>query len=161
MKYAGIEYNDVTNGKGICVSFWAQGCPFHCRGCHNPETWDYEGGLENSEEHLLNTIILAIKANGIKRNLSILGGEPLDKRNRVFIEKLVRRARAEYPNIKIFLWTGYTLENLVSNNETIISNILSKIDVLIDGQFILEKRDITLDLRGSSNQRILLRGKDF
>ena len=148
MKYAKIISNDYINGEGVCVSFWTQGCPHHCVGCHNPETWSFHGGIEDSEENIINTIIEAISANGIQRNFSILGGEPLCSENRDFIKKLTKTIRTYYPTITIFCWTGYLYENI---EKTYLENI----DVLIDGTFDINKRDITLKLRGSSNQRIL------
>ena len=160
MKYASLKYNDIVDGEGICVSLWTQGCPFHCEGCHNPETWDENGGIEVPTD-IKGKIIKAISANNIKRNFSILGGEPLAPWNLQFVEEIITAVRATYPHIKIFLWTGYTLEALKEKNDNHINSILDKIDVLIDGPFILSQRDITLPLRGSSNQRILNKGIDF
>ena len=145
--------NDVVNGEGVCVSFWVQGCPHQCPGCFNPETWDFKEGQPYTE-HTKWEIIEDIGANGIKRNFSILGGEPLDDRNLAMVEEVVTAVRQAYPNIKIFLWTGYTIEDLsaVFNNK--LSHILKTIDVLIDGPFIEAEKDLSLKLRGSKNQRI-------
>lgn len=162
MKYAAIKKNDVVDCEsGICVSFWTQGCPHRCPGCHNAQTWDFNGGLEAKEEDIINTMIKAIGANGINRNFSILGGEPLCEENRKFVELLIMCVKKYYPNIKIYLWTGYTIEELYQTEDLTIKNILHNIDILIEGRFILEKRDITLPLRGSTNQRVLHRGIDF
>lgn len=150
MKYASLKYNDIVDGEGICVSLWTQGCPFHCEGCHNPETWDVNGGIEVPTD-IKGRIVKAISTNNIKRNFSILGGEPLAPWNLQFVEEIVTAVRAAYPHIKIFLWTGYTLEALKEKNDNHINSILDKIDVLIDGPFVLSQRDITLPLRGSSN----------
>lgn len=106
-------------------------------------------------------IIKAICANGITRNFSILGGEPLCPQNLEEVDQIVAAVRIAYPHIKIYIWTGYTLEELQKQNNPYIINILSKIDVLIDGRYIQELRDITLNLRGSSNQRVLKKGIDF
>ena len=158
-RYAAIKKNDVVNGEGICVSFWTQGCPFHCAGCHNPQTWDFEGGYEVPVD-IKGRIIKAISANGIQRNFSILGGEPLCKQNENLVNEIVTAVRTAYPNIKIFIWSGYTYQDLLSMNSPVINSILEKCDVLIDGRFELENRDITLKLRGSSNQNIIdLEGK--
>jgi anaerobic ribonucleoside-triphosphate reductase activating protein len=159
-KYAGLMTNDFANGEGVCVSFWTQGCPHHCKGCQNPETWDFEGGLELPTD-IRGQIIKAICANGITRNFSVLGGEPLCPQNIAEVDQIITSVRAAFPQIKIFVWTGYTLEELQKEKNEHIISILSKIDILIDGKYIEEQRDITLKLRGSTNQRVLQRGIDF
>lgn len=159
-KYAGLNTNDFANGKGVCVSFWTQGCPHHCPGCQNPETWDFEGGKDLPTD-IRGQITKAICANGITRNFSILGGEPLCPQNIEEVDNIITSVRAAFPHIKIFLWTGYTLDELQKQENKHIINILSHIDVLIDGPYIENERDITLDLRGSKNQRILYHGVDF
>ena len=159
-KYAGLITNDFANGTGTCVSFWTQGCPHRCTGCHNPETWDFDGGKELPAD-IRGQIIKAICANNIIRNFSVLGGEPLCEQNLNEVDKIITSVRIAYPQIKIFVWTGYILEDLIQQNDTRIKHILSQIDVLIDGPFIEKERDITLELRGSKNQRILYHGVDF
>lgn len=159
-KYAGLITNDFANGTGTCVSFWTQGCPHCCPGCHNPETWDFKGGEEIPTD-IRGQIIKAICANNIKRNFSVLGGEPLCKENLDIVDKIITGVRVAYPDIKIFVWTGYILEQLLEQDDEKINHILSQIDVLIDGPYIAAERDITLELRGSKNQRILYRGVDF
>ncbi len=154
MKYAGLMENDFTDGSGVCVSLWTQGCPHHCSGCHNPETWDFNGGYE-VPDNIRGQIIKAISANGITRNFSILGGEPLCDQNLDFVYNVVSAVRIAYPNIKIYIWSGYTLEELTEKNNPKIIEILKKANYLIDGRYIDELRDITLPLRGSSNQRII------
>ena len=158
VKFAAINKNDFINGEGVCVSLWVQGCPHHCKGCHNPEQWDFNGGNEIDIDILINEILIAIEANGIQRNFSILGGEPMVQRNISNTLYILEQIKKHFPNIKTYVWTGYTIEELLSlyNKE-----ILQNIDVLIDGRFILEERDITLKLRGSKNQRILYKGTDF
>lgn len=154
MRYAGIIKNDVAGGENVCVSLFTQGCPFHCDGCHNPQTWDPEGG-ELFTDATMNEILADIKANGIIRNFNIMGGEPLMEQNRKDLLRLIWAVRHDYPNIKIFLWTGYIYEELLAMEDDYITNILNNIDVLIDGPYIDDLRDITLPLRGSSNQRII------
>lgn len=154
MKYAGLMENDFTDGSGVCVSLWTQGCPHHCPGCHNPETWDFEGGYE-VPDNIRGQIIKAISANGITRNFSILGGEPLCEQNLDFVYNVISAVRIAYPNIKIYIWSGYILEELTKKNNPKIIEILKKANYLIDGRYIDELRDITLPLRGSSNQRII------
>ncbi len=159
-RYAGLITNDFANGTGVCVSFWTQGCPHRCPGCHNPETWDFDGGKELPTD-IKGQIIKAICANGIIRNFSILGGEPLCPQNLEEVDNIITSVRTAFPHIKIFIWTGYTLEELQKIKNFHIINILSQIDVLIDGLYKEDEKDITLELRGSKNQRILYRGIDF
>jgi anaerobic ribonucleoside-triphosphate reductase activating protein len=161
MRLADIKYNDIVDGKGVCVSVWLQGCPYHCNGCHNPETWDFNGGRAvEDEEKLIDHILDAIGKNGVQRNLSLLGGEPLcDENNNIeFSFKLLKAAKIKYPDITTYVWTGSRLEKLQKEYK---NELFDYIDVLIDGPFILAQRDLTLELRGSQNQRILYRGKDF
>ena len=156
LKIADIKFNDVVDcDQGICVSLWTQGCPHHCNNCHNPETWNFNGGREVPIENVIQTILDGIKKNNIKRNFSVLGGEPLCPENKKDVLKIIWAVRHDYPNIKIFLWTGYIYEELLAKKDDYITNILNNIDVLIDGPYIDELRDITLPLRGSSNQRII------
>lgn len=161
MRYAGIIENDFVNGEGVCVSFWTQGCPFRCPGCHNPQTWDFNGGIDAEEDSLIEHILESLNANGVQRNLSILGGEPLCEENADFIELLTYWVRVHYPNIKIYLWTGYTLEQLRERALTnpLINNILERVDMLAAGPFILAERDITLPFVGSKNQKVYWKGK--
>jgi anaerobic ribonucleoside-triphosphate reductase activating protein len=154
MQYAGLIKNDIAAGEGVNVSFFTQGCPFHCKGCHNPQTWDFAGGKEFTPE-TLEDIIQSISANGVQRNFSIMGGEPLCPENIFLVSMIILKVREIYPDIKIYLWTGYTYEELLTRLEPKIQVILDNIDYLIDGPFILEQRDITLPMRGSANQRIL------
>ena len=154
MRYAGIIKNDVAAGKGVCVTFFVQGCDTHCPGCHNQGTWDFDGGYEFTQD-TINSIINALNANGVQRNLCIMGGEPLHERNQFLVQLLIQEVKKVYPDIKIYLWTGYVYEDLIEKHEKILQNILQEIDVLIDGPFIQEQRDITLAMRGYKNQRIL------
>lgn len=156
MRYADIKDNDCTNGIGVCVSFWAQGCPHHCTGCHNPETWDFNGGRDADEDYIISCILSALEANGVQRNLSLLGGEPLCPENANFIQLLIYRVKRAHPKAKIYCWSGYSLEQLQTRaeKEEDIKYILDNIDVLAAGPFILAERDITLPLVGSKNQQI-------
>ena len=154
MKYAGLMENDFIDGSGVCVSLWTQGCPHHCSGCHNPETWDFQGGYDVPDD-IRGKIIKAISANGITRNFSILGGEPLCEENLDFVLNIITAVRAAYPNIKIFIWTGYTFAELIEKQDERIFAILKQANCLIDGRYEDSLRDITLPLRGSSNQTII------
>lgn len=154
MRYAGIIRNDVAAGQGVNVTFFVQGCEQHCPGCHNQQTWDFDGGYEFTQD-TMNDIINSLSANGVQRNLSIMGGEPLHPNNLFLTNLIIEEVKKVYPNIKIYLWTGYIYENLLEKNEKLLQNILENIDVLIDGPFIKEQRDITLAMRGSRNQRVI------
>ena len=160
MKYQGYMPNDFINGKGISVSLWTSGCPHKCKGCFNSETWNPDSGYD-IPSNLKEQLIEAITANGVQRNFSILGGEPLAPYNQEFVLDILTSVREVFPHIKIYLWTGYTLENLKSQNSILVNSILDKIDILIDGPFIEKEKDLTLELRGSRNQRILYKNIDF
>lgn len=156
MRYAGILENDFVNGQDVCVSFWCQGCPLHCPGCHNSQTWDFESGLEAKEEDLIDHILELLTANDIQRNLSILGGEPMCEQNVEFVDLLIYWVKKIYPNTRIYLWSGYTLEQLqvMAKFNKNIYNVLNNIDMLAAGPFILTERDITLPFVGSRNQKV-------
>ena len=151
-RYHTIIENDISNGSKFHVSFWVQGCPHRCKGCFNPETWDFTTGALYTPD-TKKQIIKAINANGIQRNLSILGGEPLAEQNLPMIVDLLKTVKETYPTIEVFLWTGYYIEQLNKSHPD-IESVLSNVDYLIDGPFIEEKKDLSLLLRGSTNQRI-------
>lgn len=157
MRIADIKENDTANGKGICVSLWVQGCSHHCFNCHNPETWDYDGGATVEVDELIDILITMMNRNKIKRNLSILGGEPLDPKNISDVIKIINSIKEIFPDRKIFLWTGYEYDKLSPS----IKMMLKNVDVIIDGAYEDDKRDVTLELRGSTNQRVLYKGIDF
>ena len=159
MRYAGIIKNDFSAAPGISVTFFTQGCPHRCEGCHNPETWDFEGGEEVTHDTILD-VIEAITANGLHRNLCIMGGEPLCSENQFLTNLIINSVKEKLPDTKIYLWTGYCLENLDLNNNR-IKSILEQVDCLIDGPYDKTKRDVSLFMRGSSNQRILYKGTDY
>ena len=154
MRYAGIIKNDVAAGKGVCVTFFVQGCSQHCPGCHNPQTWDFDGGYEFTQD-TMNNIITALNANGVQRNFCVMGGEPLHPDNLFLTNLVISEVRKKYPDIKIYVWTGYLYEDLLAKQEKLLQNIFSNIDFIIDGPFIKAQRDITLPMRGSKNQRII------
>lgn len=154
MQYAGLIKNDFSAAPGVSVSFYTQGCPHRCQGCHNPETWDFKGGKEFTA-NILDEIIEALQANGIKRSLCILGGEPLCPENQFLTCMIVRHVKEKLPETKIYVWTGYTYEQLNQNPDLHLKNILQIIDYIIDGPYIEAERDITLPMRGSRNQRVI------
>lgn len=152
MRLAKIKPNDIVNGKGMMVSVWTQGCPHHCKGCFNKETWDFNGGREFTDIDA-EAILKMLDADGVKRNLSILGGEPMAKENVEGVLLLINFIKAKRPNTKVYLWSGYTYEEI---QEMYGENILKGfVDILIDGKFKEEEKDLTLELRGSRNQRII------
>lgn len=154
MKYAGIIKNDMSAAPGVSVSFFTQGCPHRCRGCHNPETWDFEKGKEFTND-TLNEIISALSANGIERSLAIMGGEPLCQDNTFLTYLVIKTIKEKLPNTKVYIWTGYYYEDLLKLHDPRVAQILELTDVLIDGPYVEALRDITLPMRGSSNQSII------
>lgn len=160
MKYAGIIKNDICAGEGVCVSFFTQGCPHHCPDCHNPETWDFDSGKEFTV-NTLNEIYDALRANGVKRNFCIMGGEPLCEENLFLVQMVLQNVKQNFPDIKIYIWTGYYYNDLLKKSDNRIQKILEMTDILIDGPYIKNLRDITLSMRGSSNQSIIyLKGEN-
>ncbi len=149
MKYAQIREMDVTNGSGIGVALFTQGCPYHCKNCFNPETWDFDKGTDWTEE-TENNIIELLKPEYITR-LSILGGEPLIERNIAPLTALLKKVKDVYPDKQVWLYTGGDFEVL----EGLYEEIFQYIDILIDGRYIDDLRDYKLKWRGSSNQRII------
>ena len=154
MRYAGINYNDFSAAPGVSVTLFTQGCPHHCKGCHNPETWDFNGGKEFTPEVLKN-IVDGLTKNGIKRSFCIMGGEPLCEQNTLLTLMTIQYVKHHLPEVKIYLWTGYYYEELLKSLDPKIPLILKEVDVLIDGPFVNSLRDITLKMRGSSNQNII------
>ena len=149
MKYAQIREIDITNGNGIGVALFTQGCPYHCKNCFNPETWDFNKGMVWTKE-TENKIIELLKPEYITR-LTILGGEPLIERNIGPLTALLKRVKGIYPNKQVWLYTGGDFEVL----EGLYEEIFQYIDILIDGRYIDDLRDYKLKWRGSSNQRII------
>ena len=154
MKYAGLIRNDLAAAPGISVTFFTQGCPHKCKGCHNPETWDFNGGKEFTQQ-VLEDIINALGANDVERSFSIMGGEPLCDENLLLTYMTIQYVKQHAPNTKIYLWTGYYYDELLKRSDPKVSLILETIDYLIDGPYIESMRDLSLSMRGSSNQSII------
>ena len=150
MNYADIKLNDVANGQKVVVSLWVSGCEHHCKGCFQEETWDEYYGKKFTDKEM-ELILNSLEANGIKRNFSVLGGDPTHPNNREEVHKIIKKVKERYPNTKVWVWVGYTYEYILDN----FPWFLEGIDVLIDGRFVQEKRDLTLMYRGSSNQRVI------
>ena len=165
MNYAQIRSMDISNGEGIGVSLFVQGCDFHCKNCFNSETWEFSKGQEWNDK-TKNQFLKLIETPFIQR-VSILGGEPLHPKNVQNVLKIVDEIRVSYPTKNIWLYTGYTWEEIMYPVVTDDLNLeryyiikarkelLSKCDVLIDGRYVDELRDISLHWRGSSNQRVI------
>ena len=154
MKYAGLIRNDLAAAPGVSVSFFTQGCPHKCKGCHNPETWDFEGGKEFTPK-VLDEIYEALRANGIERSFCIMGGEPLCEQNLLLTYMVLREVKNHFPDVKTYIWTGYYHKQLLEMADPKIELILGLADYLIDGPYIEKLRDTTLKMRGSTNQSII------
>ena len=145
---------ELCNGNGIGVSLFVQGCPLHCEGCFNKELWEFNGGKEF--EAKTKVLLLDLLAPTYVKRFSLLGGEPLAPENVKGSLNLLRSVRNSYNNTKeIWLYTGYTLEELDNRCDRDIAEILSMVDVLVDGRFNYARKDLTLAFRGSTNQRII------
>ena len=169
MRYAQIRSMDISNGEGVGVSLFVQGCPFHCKNCFNSDTWDFNGGKEWTEE-IKDKFMKLIDGPYIKR-VSFLGGECLADQNLDEVLKLVKQIRNSYPDKTIWLYTGFEWNSLMSkicqptfpdkDFERIIEihkkrkEIISNVDVLVDGEYIDEQKDLSLKFRGSKNQRVI------
>lgn len=149
MNYGKINKHDIANGEGVRVSLFVSGCPHRCKDCFNPETWSYEYG-EEFTANTISEIINALEPEHIS-GLTILGGEPLAPTNVLSLLDLCSIVQYIYPNKTIWLYTGYDWEDIIEDDP----RILDYIDVLVDGRFILEEKDISLKFRGSRNQRII------
>lgn len=147
MRYNTIRQLDIANGPGCRVSLFIQGCSFNCPGCFNTIARDFDGGKEFTAQTL--EAIFALAEPSHISGLSILGGEPLHPRNREDTLKLTREFKKKYPDKTVWLWTGYLIEEVF---EELID---SGIDVVVDGRFIEEQKDLRLKYRGSANQRVI------
>ena len=154
MNYADIRPIDVANGPGVRVSVFVSGCTHHCKECFNPETWDFGYGQPFGEEQIRE--ILADLSKPYIHGLSILGGEPFEPQNQGAVLELVRRAREEFPEKDIWCYSGYLFENLAAGQVGAHSRtLLGLLDVLVDGPFVLEQKELSLRFRGSANQRLI------
>ena len=158
MNYATIKDLDIANGEGIRVSLFVSGCPHHCIECFNPETWDYNYGAPFTQEIIDN--ILSLCERDFVAGLSLLGGEPLVPQNQENVLNLIKQFRQKFGNSKnIWCYTGYIFDKDFAEggraHTPISDEILSNVDILVDGPFILAQKDITLAFRGSSNQRVI------
>lgn len=148
MKYNLIRKMDISNGPGVRVSIFMQGCHFHCKNCFNKETWDFNGGKEFTDETIEEVLELCNK--GHIKGLSILGGEPMNPVNIDGTTKLAKAFKEKYHEKNLWAWTGYKMDEDLKGKE-----VLNYLDVLVDGQYVDELHDFTLKWRGSANQRVI------
>lgn len=148
MKYNLIRKMDISNGPGVRVSVFMQGCEFHCKNCFNSETWDFEKGKDFSDATIDEVLNLCGKS--YVKGLSILGGEPMHPRNIEATTKLAKAFKEKYPNKSIWAWSGFLFDEYLKDKE-----VMKYIDVLVDGQYKDELHNPTLKWRGSSNQRVI------
>jgi len=148
MRYSLIRKMDISNGPGVRVSVFMQGCSFHCKNCFNPETWDFKGGKEFNKDTIDEVLNLCSKSH--IKGLSILGGEPMHPNNIEGTTKLAKAFKEKYPNKNLWVWSGFRFDKDLKNKE-----VLNYIDVLVDGTYNDELHDPTLKWRGSSNQRVI------
>ena len=157
MNYAAIKTHDVANGPGVRVSLFVSGCTHHCKGCFNPETWDFAYGSPYTEE-TEQTVLDACDHDYI-RGLTLLGGEPFEPENQKALLPLLRRFRARFPDKSVWCYSGYDYERDMLSGQlgdwSVTKEMLSLIDVLVDGEFHQDEKDLTLRFRGSANQRVI------
>ena len=158
LNYCELKYFDIANGPGVRTSLFVSGCTHHCKGCFNEMAWDFNSGEEYSTE-VEGEIISSLSPSYIT-GLTILGGEPLEVRNQDAVGGLVKSIRRELPDKTIWIFSGYTFEELLDNTNkkchgAYTLEILQNIDVLVDGKFDIQLKNLSLKFRGSSNQRII------
>ena len=156
MNYAALRTHDVANGPGVRVSLFVSGCTHRCRGCFNAEAWDFGYG-EEYDSSVADRIIAALAPDHIK-GFSLLGGEPFEPSNQAVLVGLLERIKQTYPKKTVWCYSGYELEDMLEGrlgDPSVTSRMLACIDVLVDGKFVEEKKDLGLRFRGSSNQRII------
>ncbi len=157
MNYAAIKTHDIANGPGVRVSLFVSGCTHHCEGCFNPETWDFHYGQPYTAE--TEQAILDACDKPYIRGLSLLGGEPFEPVNQKALLPLLRRFRVRFPEKTVWCYSGYNYELDMLTGQlgdwAVTKEMLSLLDVLVDGEFILNQKDLNLRFRGSANQRII------
>lgn len=157
MNYAEIKNVDIANGPGVRISLFVSGCPHHCKGCFNEITWDFNYGKPYTQD-TINYILELLKPDYI-RGITFLGGEPMAPANQYEVLNTMRQIKEHFPSKDIWLYTGYLFDNDIvekmSNTLPYTKELVSYIDVLVDGPFIEDKKNLNLQFRGSENQRII------
>ena len=156
MRYGSIKKCDIANGIGVRTVLFVSGCTHHCKGCFQPETWDFSYGAPYTEA-VEEEIIESLRPSYVN-GLTLLGGEPFEPQNQRVLVRLLRRVRRELPEKTIWSFSGYTWEELTGESRArceVTDEMLSMLDVLVDGEFVEEKRNISLRFRGSENQRLI------
>lgn len=156
MNYLNIKDFDIANGPGIRVSLWVSGCDVHCPGCHNPESWDFNAGKPFTQKTI--DKIIEMLDSPVIRGLTVTGGHPLAFQNREWVYKLISQVRRQLPDKDIWLYTGYVMQigNFIENAKIDLrDDIVQMCDVIVDGPYVEEERDISLLWRGSRNQRLI------
>ena len=148
MRYNLIREMDISNGPGVRVSIFMQGCSFHCKNCFNQETWSFEGGKEFNDDTINKVLDLCSKKH--IKGLSILGGEPMHPKNIEATTKLAKAFKEKYPNKSLWVWSGFKFDEDLKDKE-----VVKYIVVLVDGTYKDELHDFTLKWKGSSNQRVI------
>ena len=151
MNYEKIDKCSVSNGIGVRTVLWVSGCDIHCRNCQNPQTWDFNSGIPFTDD-TMQEILYDLSKPYIK-GCTLSGGHPLDPHNAPKVLEIVKRVKMVFPNKDIWIYSGYVWENIIKD-ET-LREILKYSDVLVDGAYVDELRDISLPFKGSSNQRII------
>ena len=151
MNYHNIKTDDMLNGDGLRVTCWVSGCSIRCFNCYNPQTWDFNSGIPFTED-TMQEILYDLSKPYIK-GCTLSGGHPLDPHNAPKVLEIVKRVKMVFPNKDIWIYTGYVWEDIIKNDT--LKEILKRTDVLVDGAYVDELRDISLPFRGSSNQRII------
>ena len=156
MNYGAIKKRDIANGPGVRVSLFVSGCTHHCPGCFNSDTWDFNYGEPFTPQ--TEREILDLMAPDYIGGFSLLGGEPMEPQNQRILLPLLQKIKARYPTKTVWCYSGYVLEELMGESRArceATDEMLSLIDVLVDGRFVEAKKDIRLRFRGSSNQRLI------
>lgn len=164
MRYGAIKKRDIANGPGVRVVLFVSGCTHHCKGCFQPQTWDFNYGDDytaDTEQEIIDAL-----APDFMDGLTLLGGEPFEPDNQRALLPLLHRVRNEMPQKTVWAFSGYTFEELTGKTESrarceVTDEMLSLVDVLVDGEFQLDKRNISLQFRGSENQRLIDLPKTF
>ena len=147
LRIAGIVDDSIVDGEGYRFTVFTQGCPHHCEGCHNPETWDPQGGRIEDTDKILSEIL----QNPLLQGVTFSGGEPFAQA--APLAELAKKIHSH--GLDIWSYTGYTYEKLCSSDDPAVHALLDELDVLVDGPFVLSQKDLTLEFRGSKNQRII------